>query len=42
MRIPYPNAVSIIGCCATRMFMNPSLHEETAQEVSIDIGFQRY
>jgi type IV secretion system protein VirD4 len=36
----YPNADGMIGGCAIRMFMNPSLHDETAQKVSDDIGFQ--
>jgi type IV secretion system protein VirD4 len=36
----YPNADGMIGGCAVRMFMNPSLHDETAQKVSDDIGFQ--
>jgi type IV secretion system protein VirD4 len=35
----YPNADGMIGGCAIRMFMNPSLHDETAQKVSDDIGF---
>jgi len=34
----YPNADGMIGACAIRMFMNPSLHDETAQKVSDDIG----
>jgi type IV secretion system protein VirD4 len=36
----YPNAEGMVGGCAIRMFMNPSLHDETAQKVSDDIGFQ--
>ncbi len=36
----YPNADGMIGGCAIRMFMNPSLHDETAKKVSDDIGFQ--
>ena len=36
----YHNAEWMIGGCAIRMFMNPSLHDETAQKVSDDIGFQ--
>jgi len=36
----YPNAEGMIGGCAIRMFMNPSLHDETAQKISDDIGFQ--
>jgi len=35
----YPNAEGMIGGCAIRMFMNPSLHDETAKKVSDDIGF---
>jgi len=36
----YPNAEGMVGSCALRMYMNPSLHDETAQKVSDDIGFQ--
>ncbi len=36
----YPNAEGMIGGCAIRMFMNPSLHDETAKKVSDDIGSQ--
>jgi type IV secretion system protein VirD4 len=36
----YHNADGMIGGCAIRMFMNPSLHDRTAQKVSDDIGFQ--
>jgi type IV secretion system protein VirD4 len=36
----YPNAEGMVGSCAIRMFMNPSLHDETAQKISDDIGFQ--
>jgi len=36
----YDNADGMIGSCAIRMFMNPSLHDETAQKISDDIGFQ--
>ena len=36
----YPNADGMVGSCAVRMFMNPSLHDETAQKISDDIGFQ--
>jgi hypothetical protein len=40
LKTAYPNAEGMIGGCAIRMFMNPSLHDETAQKVSDDIGFQ--
>jgi type IV secretion system protein VirD4 len=36
----YHNADGMIGGCAIRMFMNPSLHDRTAQKISDDIGFQ--
>ena len=36
----YANAEGMIGSCALRMYMNPSLHDETAQKISDDIGFQ--
>jgi type IV secretion system protein VirD4 len=36
----YPNADGMIGSCAVRMFMNPSLHDETAQKLSEDIGYR--
>lgn len=36
----YPNAEGMVGSCALRMYMNPSLHDETAQKISDDIGFQ--
>jgi type IV secretion system protein VirD4 len=39
LKTAYPNAEGMIGGCAIRMFMNPSLHDETAQKVSDDIGF---
>jgi type IV secretion system protein VirD4 len=29
-----------VGSCALRMYMNPSLHDGTAQKISEDIGFQ--
>ena len=35
----YPNAEGMVGSCALRMYMNPSLHDETAQKISDDIGF---
>jgi type IV secretion system protein VirD4 len=36
----YENAEGMVGSCALRMYMNPSLHDETAQKISDDIGFQ--
>jgi type IV secretion system protein VirD4 len=36
----YPNAEGMVGSCALRMYMNPSLHDGTAQKISEDIGFQ--
>lgn len=36
----YPNADGMIGSCAVRMYMNPSLHDGTAQKISDDIGMQ--
>ena len=36
----YPNADGMVGGCAVRMFMNPSLHDETAQKLSDQIGMQ--
>jgi type IV secretion system protein VirD4 len=36
----YENAEGMIGSCAVRMFMNPSLHDETAQKLSDQIGLQ--
>jgi type IV secretion system protein VirD4 len=36
----YPNAEGMVGSCAVRMFMNPSLHDGTAQKLSDEIGFQ--
>ena len=35
----YPNARGMVGSCAVRMFMNPSLHDETAQKLAEDIGY---
>jgi type IV secretion system protein VirD4 len=35
-----PNAEGMVGSCAIRMFMNPSLHDGTAQKISDDIGLQ--
>jgi type IV secretion system protein VirD4 len=40
LKTAYPNAEGMIGGCAIRMFMNPSLHDETAQKVSDDIGLR--
>ncbi len=40
MKEAYPNADGMIGACALRMFMNPSLHDGTAQKLSDDIGLQ--
>jgi type IV secretion system protein VirD4 len=36
----YENAEGMVGSCAVRMYMNPSLHDETAQKISDDIGMQ--
>ncbi len=36
----YENAEGMAGSCAVRMFMNPSLHDETAQKLSDQIGMQ--
>jgi len=36
----YENAEGMVGSCALRMYMNPSLHDETAQKISDDIGMQ--
>jgi type IV secretion system protein VirD4 len=36
----YENADGMIGSCAIRMFMNPSLQDETAQRLSDQIGMQ--
>lgn len=35
----YENAEGMIGSCAVRMFMNPSLHDGTAQKLSDDMGY---
>lgn len=40
LRTAYPNAEGMVGSCAVRMFMNPSLHDETAKKISDDIGFR--
>lgn len=36
----YSNGDGMLGSCAVRMYMNPSLHDATAQKLSDDIGFQ--
>ncbi len=36
----YPNGDGMIGSCAVRMYMNPSLQDGTAQKLSEDIGMQ--
>lgn len=36
----YDNAEGMVGSCAIRMYMNPSLHDETAQKLSDDMGFR--
>ena len=36
----YDNADGMVGSCAVRMFMNPSLYDETAQKLSDDMGFR--
>jgi type IV secretion system protein VirD4 len=36
----YENADGMIGSCALRMFMNPSLYDETAQKLSEDMGYR--
>jgi type IV secretion system protein VirD4 len=36
----YENAEGMVGSCALRMYMNPSLHDETAQKLSDQIGLQ--
>ena len=36
----YDNAQGMIGSCALRMFMNPSLQDGTAQKLSDDLGFR--
>lgn len=40
LKMAYPNADGMIGSCAVRMFMNPSLHDKTAQKISDDIGLR--
>ncbi len=36
----YANHEGMVGSCAVRLFMNPSLHDGTAQKLSDDIGMQ--
>jgi type IV secretion system protein VirD4 len=36
----YENAEGMVGSCVLRMYMNPSLHDGTAQKISDDIGMQ--
>ena len=36
----YANHEGMVGSCAVRLFMNPSLHDGTAQKLSDDIGLQ--
>lgn len=36
----YDNAEGMVGSCAARLFMNPSLHDETAQKLSDDMGYR--
>lgn len=40
LKTAYENADGMIGSCAVRMYMNPSLHDETAKKISEDIGMQ--
>lgn len=40
MQNAYPNGDGMIGSCAVRMYMNPSLQDGTAQKLSEDIGMQ--
>ena len=35
----YPNASGMIGSCAVRIFMNPSMHDGTAERISKELGF---
>lgn len=34
----YPNAKGMIGSCAVRTFMNPSMHDGTAERISKELG----
>jgi len=36
----YENAEGMVGNCVLRMYMNPSLHDGTAQKISDEIGMQ--
>lgn len=36
----YKNSEGMVGSCAVRMYMNPSLHDGTAQRISDELGFQ--
>ena len=40
MQNAYDNADGMVGSCALRMFMNPSLFDETAQKLSDDMGYR--
>jgi len=35
----YANANGMIGCCAVRIFMNPSSHDGTAKRLSEELGY---
>jgi type IV secretion system protein VirD4 len=37
----YPNAKGMIGSCRLRVYMNPSLHDGTAEELSRQIGMKQ-
>src|SRR5690606_15827953 len=38
MKQSYPNADGMIGSCAVRIYMNPSMHDGTAERVSKELG----
>ena len=40
LQTAYPNADGMIGSCAVRSFMNPSIHDGTAELVSNQIGYK--
>ncbi|VAW78074.1 hypothetical protein MNBD_GAMMA15-1111 [hydrothermal vent metagenome] len=40
MQNAYANADGMMGSCAVRIYMNPSLHDGTAQKLSDDIGMR--
>jgi len=40
LKTSYANADGMAGACALRLFMNPSLHDETAQKLSDDMGYR--